>query len=122
MDKLASIDAFVELPQHKSIYTGQKVINSVWELKRNIYPDVYLKKHKFRLCVRRGLETEGVDYFDMYSPVFPWLTEHILLNVTCIFIFETKHAGFTLYFVDEKYEPGSFIETPKRFGMEGYVI
>ena len=69
---------------------GRIVIISVWALKIKIYPDGYLNKHKCRLCVREKLETDGVDYFDTYPPVFQWSTVILLLIVAFIFNLEKK--------------------------------
>ena len=116
------MDAFVAVPRQKTIDMGRRVIECTWAFKRKRYPDGSLKKHKARLCVRGDLQTEGVDYFDTYSPVVQWCTIRLLLIMSCILNLETKQVDFTLAFVHAKAEPGSFIEMPKGFELEGYVL
>lgn len=122
MDQLTDMDAFVAVPCQKAIEMGRRVIKCTWAFKRKHFPDGSLKKHKARLCVRGDLQTEGVDYFDTYSPVVQWSTIRLLLIMSCILNLETKQVDFTLAFVHTKAEPGSFIEMPKGFELEGYVL
>ncbi|GFH61161.1 hypothetical protein CTEN210_17637 [Chaetoceros tenuissimus] len=122
MDQLTDMDAFVAVPRQKAIDMGRRIIECTWAFKRKRFPDGSLKKHKARLCVRGDLQTEGVDYFDTYSPVVQWSTIRLLLIMSCILNLETKQVDFTLAFVHAKAEPGSFIEMPKGFELEGYVL
>lgn len=122
MEQLTDMDAFVAVPRQKAIDMGRRVIECTWAFKRKRYPDGSLKKHKARLCVRGDLQTEGVDYFDTYSPVVQWSTIRLLLIMSCILNLETKQVDFTLAFVHAKAEPGTFIEMPKGFELEGHVL
>ena len=81
---------------------GWKVINSVWAFKRKIYTGVSLKNHKASLCVRRDLKTDGVDYFDKYSPAVQGSTVHLLLIATCILNLETKQVDLLLILFIQK--------------------
>ena len=122
MYQLETMDALVAVPQHNAIYMVRKVINYVWAFKIKIYPDRLLKKHKYHICVRGDLQTEGVDYFDTYYPFVQYSTVRLLLIVACILNLETKQLDFTLDFVHAKNGLCYFIEIPKGFDMEVYVL
>ena len=120
--QLASMDAFVAVPREKALNEGKPVIDSVWAFKRKRYPDGSVKKLKARFCVRGDLQKEHIDYFDTYSPVVQWSTVRLLLIVSIILQLETKQVDFTLAFVQAKADPGIYIEMPRMFEMDGYVL
>ena len=53
----------------ENIPAGKKVLRGIWALKLKIFPDGTPSKYKARFCVRRNLQTEGVDYFETYAHV-----------------------------------------------------
>jgi len=69
IEQLNNMEAFVTVPRQKAIDKGRQVIECMWALKRNCYPDGTVKKLKARLCIRGDLQELGVDVFDTYSPV-----------------------------------------------------
>ena len=122
MDQLSKLNAFVAVPREKPIAEGRSIIECTWAFKRKRFPDGSVKKLKARLCVRGDLQKNGVDYFDTYSPVVQWSTVRLLLIVSILLNLETKQVDFTLAFVQAKAEPGIYIEMPRMFEREGYVL
>ena len=121
MESLASLDAFVAVPRQKAIDEGKQIIDTTWAFKRKRFPDGAVKKLKARLCVRGDLQ-ETDDSFDTYSPVVQWSTVRLLLIISIILDLETKQVDFTLAFVQAKAEPGTYIEMPRMFEKEGFIL
>ena len=120
--QLTEMEAWEIVPRDKAIKMGKRVIDSVWAFRRKRYPDGSVKKLKARLCVRGDLQIEGVDFFDTYSPVVSWSTVRLLLILTVILDLKTKQIDYTLAFVHAKSKPGVFIEMPRGYEREGYVL
>ena len=121
MIQLAGLDAFVAVPRQKAIDAGKQIVDVTWAFKRKRFPDGSVKKLKARLCVRGDLQITDAA-FDTYSPVVQWTTVRLLLILSIIFGFKTKQVDFTLAFVQAKAEPGTFIEMPRMFEKEGYIL
>ena len=122
LEQLSLMDAFVAVPRQKAIDEGKPIIDSIWAFKRKRFPDGAIKKLKARFNVRGDIQKESVDYFDTYSPVVQWTTVRLLLIASIVLNLETKQVDFTLAFVQAKAEPGTYIEMPRMFGVEGYIL
>ena len=121
MDQLSDLDAFTAVPRQKAIDEGKQIIDTTWAFKRKRYPDGAVKKLKARLCVRGDLQQTD-DAFDTYSPVVQWSTVRLLLIISIILQLETKQVDFTLAFVQAKAAPGTYIEMPRMFELDGYIL
>ncbi len=53
----------------KDLPVDVKTIMAIWSFKCKRFPDGTLNKHKAGLCVHRGQQTWGLDYWDTYAPV-----------------------------------------------------
>ncbi len=105
-----------------NIDEGRPIIDSTWAFKCKRFPDGLVKKLKARFCVRGDVQKQSIDYFDTYSPVVQWTTVHLLLIMPIILKLETKQVDFTFAFVQAKAEPGTYIEMPKMFEEDGYIL
>ena len=56
------------------------VIRSTWAFKLKRYPDGLIKKFKARFCAHGGMQLEGIDFFDTYTPVLQWTPIRLILN------------------------------------------
>ncbi len=122
MTQLSELGAFTAVPRQKAIDENRPIIDSTWAFKRKRYPDGLVKKLKARFCVRGDVQKQSIDYFDTYSPVVQWTTVRLLLIMSIILKLETKQVDFTLAFVQAKAEPGTYIEMPKMFEEDGYIL
>ncbi|KAL7479627.1 hypothetical protein ACHAW6_005351 [Cyclotella cf. meneghiniana] len=46
-----------------------KVLPCTWAFCMKCFPDGLIKKFKARLCIHDDCQTEGVDFFETWSPV-----------------------------------------------------
>ena len=60
------------------------IVNAVWSFRRKRSPTGELLKHKARLCAHGGQQTQGVTYWDTYSPVVNWFTLRSLLTLSIV--------------------------------------
>jgi hypothetical protein len=56
-----------------------KVLPCTWAFRIKRFPDGLIKKFKARFCVRGDCQTEGVDFFDTWSPVIQWSTVRTMM-------------------------------------------
>jgi len=61
---------------------GCTVLPLTWAFKLKCYPDGLPQKFKARLCMRGDKQTEGVDYFEKYTPVVSWSSIWMFLTLT----------------------------------------
>ena len=69
-----------------------------------------------------GQQEQGIDYEESYSPVVAWSTIRVMLILSIIKKLKTKQVDFTLAFVQAELEPGTYIEMPRMYEMDGYVL
>ena len=81
-----------------------------------------MKKHKARLCLRGDQQIKGIDYDEVYSPVEAWTTVHILLILSILEKLTTKQIDFTLAFVHAPIKPGTYVEMPKGYELQGRIL
>ena len=65
---LESIDYWYIFDQ----YENMKSIQSTWDFKCKHYPDGLIMMFKAKFYDRGNQQLEGIDFFDMYTPVVQW--------------------------------------------------
>ena len=63
----------------KNKLAGKNLIPFIWSFKRKRNPMDDLIKHKARLCIHRGKQVKGIDYWNTYAPVVQSITTIIML-------------------------------------------
>eukprot|EP00804_Cyclotella_cryptica_P024840 CCRYP_001779-RA/>CCRYP_001779-RA protein AED:0.06 eAED:0.06 QI:0/0/0/1/0/0/3/0/1231 len=58
-----------------------KVLPCTWAFRIKRFPGGLVKKFKARFCVRGDMQTEGVDFFETWSPVVQWSSAEGFLGV-----------------------------------------
>jgi hypothetical protein len=94
-----------------------KVIPSTWAFKLKRYPDGSVKKFKARFCVRGDCQTEGVDFWETWSPVVQWSTVRTMMMLSTKLGLQSAQADITGAFVHAELMPGEqvFVQQPKGF-------
>lgn len=78
-----------------------KVLSGVWALKKKKkkYRNGWINKLKERYCARGFEQEQGVNYFEIFSPVVMWLIDRLLLVMSIILNFQTSQVNNTGTFV-----------------------
>ena len=63
---------------------GSKPLGYRWIFKRKMKPDGSIDKYKARLVIKGYRQKEGLDYFDMYSPVTRITSIRLVLAIATI--------------------------------------
>jgi hypothetical protein len=121
LEQLQAMDSWTVVPREKAIRERKTILATTWAFKRKQYPDGTVKKLKARLCVRGDQQIKGIDYDEVYSPVEAWTTVHILLILSILEKLTTKQIDFTLAFVRAPLKPGTYVEMPKGYELEGHI-
>ena len=61
-----------------------KVRPCIWAFRIERFPDGLVKKFKARFCVRGDCQTEGVDFFETWSPVVQWSTVRTMMILSTL--------------------------------------
>jgi hypothetical protein len=100
----------------RPISDATKVIKSTWVFKLKRLPDGTPSKFKARFCVRGDLQTEGVDYFEIYAPVVQYCTVRMLLTLTIREGWATRQVDYTDAFAQAEMGETVYVEPPRLFG------
>ena len=81
LEQLESMDTWTIVLRGLAVKTVQKILilASTCAFKRKQYPDGTVQKLKAQLVAGGNQQTEGVDYFDSFSPVVQLSTIQLLL-------------------------------------------
>ena len=74
---LTTEDVWVILPK-SSLPTSVPIIRLIWTFKRKRNPFGELIEHKDLLCVHGGMQQEGINLHNTFSPVVNWSTVRLL--------------------------------------------
>jgi hypothetical protein len=110
------LDAWELVPQ-ATVPDTHKVLSSTWAFRLKRFPDGLVKKFKARLCVRGDQQTEGVDFFETWSPVVQWTTVRTMMILAANQNLVTAQADITAAFVHAQLQPGEqiYIHQPMGF-------
>jgi hypothetical protein len=113
------------------------VIPSTWAFRCKQFPNGLVRKLKSRFCAMGCCQTEGVDYFETFTPVVNWQTVRIMLVMSLLLGLATKQVDYTAAFVhadidrdpnwdnltdEEKERSGVYIQMPRGFSRPGHVL
>ena len=94
-----------------------KVLPCTWAFRIKRFPDGLVKKFKARFCVRGDMQTEGVDFFETWSPVVQWSTVRTVMVLSTKLGLRTAQADVTAAFVHAALDPDEhiFVHQPPGF-------
>ena len=109
-----------ELIKRQDIPKGQKVLPSVWAMRRKRRLDTQeVYKHKARLNLHGGKQELGVNYWETYSPVVQWNSIRLVLILTLMQGWATKQIDFIMAYPQAEIECPMYMEIPQGFVVKG---
>jgi Reverse transcriptase (RNA-dependent DNA polymerase) len=109
-----------KLVTRQDVPPGQKVLDSVWSMKRKRRVktnEVY--KHKARLNVHGGQQEFGLNYWETYAPVVTWAAIRMVLILVLIYGWHTIQIDFILAYPQADVECDIYMQIPKGFAIDG---
>ena len=100
----------VDLPK------GSKPLGCKWILKRKYKTDGTIDKYKARLVVKGYRQTEGLDFFDTYSPVTRITSIRLFIAIAALHNLEIHQMDVKTAFLNGELDEEIYMEQP-----EGYV-
>ena len=93
-----------------------KAILDTWAFKRKRFPDGHVNKQKARLCDHGGMQQNGVNYWETYSPTVNWISVILLVIIAQVLKLDKQAIDFVLAFTQAELEVTVYMELPE--GMD----
>ncbi|RVX20813.1 Retrovirus-related Pol polyprotein from transposon TNT 1-94 [Vitis vinifera] len=98
---------------------GCKPLSSKWIFKRKMKVDRSIDKYKARLVIKGYRQTEGLDYFDTYSPVTRINSIRMVLAITALRNLEIYQMDVKTAFLNGDLDEEIYMEQPEGFSAPG---
>ena len=98
---------------------GCKPLSSKWVFKRKRKVDGSIDKYKARLVIKGYKQTEGLDYFDTYSPVMRINSIRMVLIIVALRNLEVHKMDAKTTFLNGDLEEEIYMERPESFSAMG---
>ena len=98
--------------ESNQVSPGTRTVMSIWSFKRKRFLNGTLNKHKARICVDRGMQTWGLNYWETYAPVVKWASVRLLMTIAKIHDLPSKGIDFVLAFTQTDLEVSVYMEIP----------
>ena len=95
--------------------SGCKPLSSKWIFKRKRKVDGSIDKYKARLVIKGYRQTEGLDYFDTYSPVTRINSIRMVLAIASLKDLEVHQMDVKTAFLNEDLNEEIYMEQPEGF-------
>jgi hypothetical protein len=108
-----------ELVLKSSLPKGTEILPSVWAMKRKrriATREIY--KWKARLNIDGSKQTQGVNYWDTFSPVASWSAIRMVLITSLLNGWETRQVDFVLAYTQAEVECELYMKIPKGFEVD----
>ena len=99
--------------------SGCKPLSSKWIFKRKRKVDGSIDKYKARLVIKGYRQTEGLDYFDTYSPVTRINSIRMVLAIASLKDLEVHQMDFKIAFLNGHLNKEIYMEQPEGFSTSG---
>ncbi|RVW75988.1 Retrovirus-related Pol polyprotein from transposon TNT 1-94 [Vitis vinifera] len=98
---------------------GCKPLSSKWIFKRKMKVDGSIDKYKARLVIKGDRQTEGLDYFDTYSPVTRINSIRMVLAIAALRNLEIHQMDVKTAFLNGDLDEEIYMEQPEGFSAPG---
>jgi hypothetical protein len=97
----------------------KQVIGSRWIFKIKTNSDGTIEKYKARFVAKGYNQTEGIDYFETFSPTLKYKTFRVLLSLTTGWDYELKQLDVDTAFLYADIMETVYMEQPEGFTVDG---
>ena len=94
---------------------GCKPLSSKWVFKRKRKVDRSIDKYKARLVIKGYRKTEGLDYFDTYSPVTRINSIRMVLAIAALRNLEIHQMDVKIVFLNRELDEEIYMKQPEGF-------
>ncbi|XP_072976984.1 uncharacterized protein [Typha angustifolia] len=98
---------------------GCKPLGYKWIFKRKMKADGSIDKYKARLVVKGYRQTEGIDYFDTYSPVTRITSIRLIIALAVLYNLEIHQMDVKTTFLNGELNEEIYMEQPEGFVAPG---
>lgn len=98
---------------------GCKSLGYKWIFMKKMKTDGSIDQYKARLVVEGYKQTEGVDYFNTYSPVTRITSIRMLIAIAALYNLEIHQMGVKTASLNGKLHEEIYMEQPKKFIVPG---
>ena len=98
---------------------GCKPLSSKWVFKRKRKVDGSIDKYKARLVIKGCKQTEGLDYFETYSPIMRINSIRLVLAIVALRNLEVNEIDVKIAFLNGDLEEEIYMEQPEGFSAPG---
>ena len=98
---------------------GCKPLGYKWIFKRKMKADGSIDKYKARLVVKGYRQTEGIDYFDTYSPVTRITSIRLIIALAALYNLEIHQMDVKTAFLNGELNEEIYMEQPEGFVAPG---
>ena len=98
---------------------GCKTLRCKWIFKKKMKEDGSIEKYKTRLVVKGYKQKEGLDYFDIYSPVTRITFIQMLIAIATRNNFEIHQMDVKTTFLNGELDEEIYMEQPEGFNVLG---
>jgi hypothetical protein len=98
----------------KALPDGQPVVSCRWVFKSKLKMDGTIERYKARLVARGFSQTEGIDYFETFSPVVRYESVRAILAVVAKHNMELAQFDVKTAFLNSSLEVDIYMQQPER--------
>jgi len=99
----------------KPLPEGQSVVSCRWIFKSKLQPNGMIERCKARLVARGFSQTEGIDYFETFSPVVRYESVRTILAVVAKHDMELAQFDIKTAFLNGSLEEDIYMQQPKGY-------
>ena len=92
---------------------GCSTIGCKWIFKKKQDTDGTINKYKARLVAKDFTQKEGIDYFDIYSPISSITIIRVLIALASIYDFTIYHMDIKTTFLDGDLQEEIYMDQPE---------
>ena len=112
------LEKIFELMHSKDKPLEKCLIPFIWLFKRKRNPLSELIKHKVRLCIYRGKQVKGLDYWNTYAPVVQSSTIRLMMILHMMNGWHCRHLDYVLAFTQASTDTDVFLRIPTGYHVE----